>query len=282
MKPISNSRLFSTALFLLSIMVMAKVIWLALSLLFLPNEGVEHSETAKIKPLYYPIKLANSSPKIAAPQSVQTPKKTVGSMSGYTLVALYHASDALVVTVEKSKKTKVLAKGEDIDGFVLNDAGSNYALFTKGGKEFKLLLQGSKKESSSSIRVNTSPTGKKATPQKDTEAIQDNEDGLGKRVSKNLLTSYTKDIEKVWKDIGIAEYKENGAIKGFRVNFVKQGSDFQKLGLEKGDILTSINGQELNSYNAAFSFYKEIDSIENLTLNIKRNNQEMELEYEIQ
>ena len=108
------------------------------------------------------------------------------------------------------------------------------------------------------------------------------DDGETKVVSKGLLSSYTKDIDKVWKDIGIGEHKVNGVLTGFKVNFIKRNSDFEKLGLKRGDILTSINGQELDSYNAAFSFYKEMDSIENLTLSIKRNNQNMELEYEIQ
>ena len=95
------------------------------------------------------------------------------------------------------------------------------------------------------------------------------------------MSSYTKDIDKVWKDIGVGEHRVNGVLDGFKVNFVKRGSDFEKLGLKRGDILTAVNGQELNSYNAAFSFYKEMNNIENLTLSIKRNNQDMELEYEI-
>ncbi|NEW61148.1 hypothetical protein GSY74_07625, partial [Sulfurovum sp. bin170] len=114
-----------------------------------------------------------------------------------------------------------------------------------------------------------------------TKGIVENEDGIGKVVSKGLLSSYTKDIDKVWKDIGIGEHKVNGQLQGFKVNFVKKGSDFEKLDLRRGDILKAVNGQELNSYNAAFSFYKEMESIENLTLSIQRNNQDMELEYEI-
>ena len=101
-------------------------------------------------------------------------------------------------------------------------------------------------------------------------------------MKRGLLSSYTKDVEKIWKDIGISEYKVNGKLGGFKVNFVKRDSDFEKLGLKRGDILKSVNGQELNSYNAAFSFYKEIETVENLTLSIKRDNKDMELEYEIQ
>ncbi|SFV60151.1 General secretion pathway protein C [hydrothermal vent metagenome] len=279
MKNFSDSRLFSTLLFFLIVGVIAKIIWLSVAMLFLPKSGVEHIEVSKTKPLFYRVKLAKQSTKKKAPPKVIKQKPVIGTMNGIKLIALYNASDALVVTVKKAKKTKVLAKGENIDGFILSSAGSDYAIFRKGKKEFKLILKDSKIKNPSSItKAKSSPS----KPKKDlVKGIVKNEDGIGKIVSKGLLSSYTKDIDKVWKDIGIDEYKVKGQLQGFKVNFVKKGSDFEKLDLRRGDILKAVNGQELNSYNAAFSFYKEMESIENLTLSIIRNNQEMELEYEI-
>jgi general secretion pathway protein C len=283
MKNFSNSKLFSSILFFLIVGVIAKVIWLGVSISFLPKSGVEHIEVSKAKPLFYRVKLANQSRKkvVSAPKKV-IKKPTVGTMKNIKLLALYNASDALVVTVEKARKTKVLGKGEDIDGFVLHSAGPDYAIFIKNKKEFKLILIGSAIKNPNAIKVIKSS---KSNPKKEHLGkgnIVENDDGMGKIVPKGLLSSYTKDIDKVWKDIGIDEYKRNGQLQGFKVNFIKRGSDFEKLGLKRGDILKAVNGQELNSYNSAFSFYKEINSIENLTLSIKRNNQDMELEYEFQ
>jgi len=283
MKKNTSSAWISRIIFIVAIMVLVKMIWLAVSFLFLPKSGLEHVEKSSLKPLYYPIKLASSSPTIRQkPKKVIKPVKKVGNMQGYTLLAIYNASDRLVVTISKSNKTKVLAKGEDINGFVLTSAGMDYAIFTKGGKEFELSLKGSKGKSSSHSKASITPHKTVPNAKKEESKIVEADDGTTKVVSKGLLTSYTKNVDKVWKDIGIGDYKVNGKLQGFKVNFIKRGSDFEKLGLRKGDILTAINGQELNSYNAAFGFFKEIDSIENLTLNIKRNNQEMELEYEIQ
>jgi len=277
MKNFSDNKIFSTFLYLLTIIVIAKVIWFVVSLMFLPTEGKEHIEVTKIRNLYYRTKLAN---KLKAIKTVKVVKKapTIGTMKGIKLLALYNSKEILVVTVEKNKKTKVLSKGEDIDGFKLSSAGSDYAIFKKGEKEFKLSLDKGKLKTTSFI---TPATPKKKKPKEEIKGgIIENEDGE-KIVSRGLLSSYTKDIDKVWKDIGIGEHRVNGVLDGFKVNFVKKGSDFEKLGLKRGDILTSVNGQELNSYNAAFSFYKEMNDIENLTLSIKRNNQDMELEYEI-
>jgi general secretion pathway protein C len=283
MKNSSENRLFRTLLFFLIVGVIAKVIWLAISITFLPKSGIEHIEVSKAKALYYRIKLANPSKKIIKKAPVKK-APVIGTMKGIKLIALYNASDALVVTVEKAKKTKVLSrddkKDNSIDGFVLSSAGPNYAIFKKNGKEFKLIIESSKIKNSSYIRVSKSAsTSKEETS--DNSGIVESEDGIGKIVPKGLLSSYTKDINKVWKDIGIGEYKVNGQLQGFKVNFVKKGSDFEKLGLKRGDILKAVNGEELNSYKSAYSFYGEMGSIENLTLSIKRNNQDMELEYEI-
>jgi general secretion pathway protein C len=284
MKNLSDSKLFKTLLFILTILVITKIIWLVVSLLFLPKEGVEHEKITKLKPLYYRIKLARK-PIYVKPKVIKKapPPPPVSSMRGIKLLGLYNASDIIVVTVKKGNKTKTLEKSEDradnIDGFVLTSAGRNYAIFRKNGKDFKLELTKKIKNSNKSyIRVREPETRKHYSKEK---GIRKGDDDTQKIISRNLLTSYTKNIDKIWKDIGIGDYRKNGVLKGFKVNFVKRGSDFAKLGLRKGDILKAINGEELNSYNAAFSFYKDINSIDDLTLTIERNNQEMELEYEI-
>lgn len=274
MKNFTDNRIFSTLLFFLIVALIAKTVWIVVSMLLLPSSGVEQTTVAKSKPLYYRIKLANKSKEIRPVTSIKkTP--TIGTMRGINLLALYSATDTLIVTVEKVGKTKVLAKGEAIDGFILSSAGSSHALFKKGGKEFKLMLKGSKYKESKRVVPTVSVEEPRA-------GITPNDYGTGKVVSRDLLSSYTKDIDKVWRDIGIGEYKVDGKLQGFKINFVKKNSDFAKLDLRRGDILHSVNGQELTSYNAAFSFYKNMEAVENLTLGIKRDNQDMELEYEIQ
>ena len=277
MKQIINTKYFSTAIFFLSIVVLAKLIWLAISLFFLPSSGVEYTQDGKAKALYYRVKLTNAAAVIAPVANNTRAKPVVSSMRGIKLLALYNASDALVVTVAKGSKTTVLGKGEKIDGFTLTSAGPNYAIFTKAEKEFKLSLINVKSSGKSSSR----PRAVVSTEQKsDKEAIV--EEGGVKRIKRDLLTSYTKDVDKIWKDIGISENKMSGKINGFKINFVKKGSDFEKLGLKRGDILMGLNGEELNSYGAAMGFFKDINNIENLTLTVERDGATKEIEYEIQ
>jgi len=245
-------------------------------MIYLPSAGINHNEEVRGKSLYYKIKLSSNK---ATPQK-ESKKILMGSIKDIELLAIYSASDITVVTVKFKGKTKVLSNADSINGFMLESAGNNYAVFSKSGKTYRVDLIKSKSNTKSSIKRASS------------EAFSKERGGSGpvgeiidvgdhKIVDKSLLNHYAKNIDDIYKNIGIADMKKDGKLIGFRISFVKRGSPFSKLGLQRGDIIKSINGQEINSYNAAFNVYKNIGNIENLTLVIIRGKTEMELEYEI-
>jgi general secretion pathway protein C len=277
MKQIISPKLFSSLIFFLSIILLVKIIWITVSLMFLPNSGEEFNPKVKTKALYYRVRLSNDSA-VIAPIIKKRPKKQLSSMRGIKLIALYNALDTLVVTVEKSRKTSVLSKGEEIDGFVLKSAGSDYALFTKNTKEFKLTLSATK-TIGSQITKSQAPKPNRKKTKVSQDIIETN--GI-KVVNRNLLTAYTSNPKKIWKDIGISENKVNGKLNGFKINYVKRGSDFEKLGLKRGDLLTAINAEKLDNIGAVMGLYGDINNIENLTLTVERNGKSEDIEYEIQ
>ena len=278
MKKLINSKYLSTIIFILSIIVIVKIIWIAVSLLFLPTSGEEYQQPNRIKKLYYRVRLTNKTKEIVdAIKPIKNSRMTeVSSMKGYKLLGLYKSKDTIVVTVEKGRKTTVLIKGEEINGFVLTSAGRDYAIFKKSGEEFKLSLTNNTKALSKIAKH--SRTKRPSLKAKSTIV----EDGGVKHIPRTLLTSYTKDMDKIWKDIAIVKHQTNGKLDGYKVNYVKKGSDFEKLGLKRGDILVEINAEPLNSLSAAMNFFKEINSIENLTLTVIRNGKREDIEYEIQ
>jgi general secretion pathway protein C len=238
---------------------------------------VNQAEEVGGKSLYYRVEL--SSNKAPVPKKVD--KQPAGSIKDIELLAIYNASDTTVVTVMHKNKTKVLARGEEINGFTLEGAGSNYATFSKKGKNYRVdLIKGKKGTGSGSIRTVMPATSSDVAAASRTEG-EVTDAGDHKIVDRSLLEHYAKNMDDIYKNIGIAEIKEGSTLKGFKITFVKRGSPFAKLGVRRGDIIKSINGQEINSYNAAFNVYKNIGDVENLTLVIKRGKEEMELEYEI-
>jgi len=279
MKQTISTKHLSTVIFLLSIVATIKLLWIVVSMLFLPNTGEEISQSTKAKKLYYRVRLTNEKQNIVPHTPPKQPTK-VASMKGYKLLGLYNSQKTLVATIAKGQKSEVLSRGEtSSNGFKLISAGSNFVLFKKNGKEFKLSLENTRNSKSNYHTSTHSPKVHRAQSHT-TSKIVEEDDGT-KHIPKSLLTSYTKDMDKIWKDVSLAPHKTNGKTDGFKVNFVKRGSDIEKLGLKRGDILKAVNAEPLN-LGSAMNFFNNINSLDNLTLTVERNGKSEDLEYEIQ
>ncbi|MCO4845067.1 MAG: PDZ domain-containing protein [Sulfurovum sp.] len=260
---------------LLILLLVVKIVWFVVAVLWLPTMGVEHTEEQGGKALYYRVKL---SPSEAPAPTIEKPVETAGSINDIKLLAIYNASDVTVVTVEHKRKTKVLAKGEAINGFVLEGAGSNYATFSKNAKTYKITLIISTKGDTTIKNAKPSPVSVSSASKVEGDVI---DAGDHKIIDRSLLDHYAKNMDDIYKNIGIKEIKKGNALEGFSISFIRKGSPFAKLGVKRGDVIKAINGQKIDSYNAAFGVYKNISNIDNLTLVIERGKEEMELEYEV-
>ncbi len=268
----------------LSLMLLVKLGWFVVEMTLLSAQGVDYQKPSKAKALYYRTRFATQ--KLKQKHVVEV--KPLSDIHSFDLLALYRSKDLVVITISKKGKTSVLVKGDKIDGYVLDNATAKEAIFSRSGKNYRLKLLESSRDPQAKSSVKYLPAKtKKPEKQNTSDEIDDapigevtDADGL-MVVDRTLLEHYSKNMKNIWKNIGIKELKEDGRIIGFKVNFVKRESDFAKLGLRRGDVIKSINGQELNSYSSAFDIYKNVDTMDSLTLKVKRGKEEMELEYEI-
>lgn len=261
---------------LLILVLIVKMVWFFVEVLWLPTIGVEHTQELGGKALYYRVKLSPN--EAAAPTTTKKPVQTAGSINDIKLLAIYNASDVTVVTVEHKGKTKVLAKGESINGFVLEGAGSNYATFSKNAKTYQINLIVSTKGEGSITSAKPSSALGSSEKKVEGEVV---DAGDHKIIDRSLVDHYAKNMGDLEKNIGVKEIKKGKDLTGFSIAFIRKGSPFAKLGVKRGDVIKAINGQKIDSYNAAFDVYKNISNIDNLTLVIQRGKEEMELEYEV-
>jgi len=280
MKHLFSSEIFKKILALLVILLMIKTLWFVVEVLWLPAQGVDNEVEKRPKSLYYRVKLT---PNQAAAPVINTKPKSVrtGNMKDIKLLAIYSDSEVTIVTVSYKGKTKVLSRGEDINGFILEGGGLDYATFSKNAKSYKVMLftpKSSGKTSSISAVVNT-PKIEKPNSSEVVGEVTDM--GDHKVIDRSLLDHYANNMDDIYKNIGITEVKNGRNLEGFRLTFVRKDSPFAKLGVRRDDVIQEINGQPITSYNAAFEVYKNIKNVENLSLKIKRGKEEMELEYEI-
>lgn len=277
MKQIFKPQMIKYMWMVLLTALIIKAIWFVIALVFLPTSSIEHIEEQGGKPLYYRVKL---SPNKAPPPPV-TKKPTVvtgGDIKDIKLLAIYNASDMTIVTVEFGGKTRVLSKGDKVKGFALQSATKDWAIFSKQRKTYKITLAKSKNSDKMITPVTKVATPKTKSTKPEGEIV---DGGKLKIIDKSLIEHFASNLNEVNKNIGIRTIKGADGKIGFGISFIRRGSPFAKLGVRRGDIIKSVNGQKIDSYNAAFGVYKNIANITNLSMVIERNKEEMELEYEV-
>lgn len=275
MKHLFNPEVVKWLWRVLIILFIIKILWFTLSLLWLPTSGISYVQEKGGKALYYRVKL---SPNTAPDPTVKKTEPVMeGSIKDIKLLAVYHTSEITVVTVEHKNKTKVLGRGDEINGFTLEGAGRNYATFSKNVKTYKIPLVITTK-GGTSIQSSSSSVQDASSSQVEGEVV---DAGDHKIIDKSLISHYAKNLDDIYKNIGINEIRNGSNLEGFSISFIRKGSPFEKLGLQRGDVIQTVNGQKIDSEKAAFDVYREIENIENLTLVIKRGKEEMELEYEV-
>ena len=265
---LSNSYLLGVVTKLLILLALAKIIALGVWW-YLPSEGVELNVKENYQPKYQRVDCKNMLNTTALKSSVVQKTDTSASIgiTNMLLKGLYGNSEkgyVIVALKANVKKTSIVGVGENFSGYKLKHIMIDSAIFEKGSKEYVLSLEKPKKQSSSISRV-----------------VKEVESGEMTPVSRNDISYYSKNPKEIWKDISIREVKRGNKITGFKIHRVKKGSKFEALGLKKNDILLRANNIELKSYRDALELYKNIDKIDTMQIVIMRNNQEMELVYEI-
>ncbi len=73
----------------------------------------------------------------------------------------------------------------------------------------------------------------------------------------------------------------HGKTVGFRLDVVKPGGPFARLGMQSGDVISSINGLDISSPERAREIYAELKSAIHVALGIERNGQRITTGYDI-
>ncbi|WP_072682459.1 site-2 protease family protein [Arcobacter sp. LA11] len=241
--------------------------------LLLPKNGIEFLDNSNISLPYQKYDGFYSNVKMNTPKIDKKIKvKTIETLSKYQLKAVYSTSNNggwAIIQEKSSNKSTILEQYEKFNGYTLTKLYKKYIVFEKNLEEFKIELPLDKK---------VAYEFKNETPQGN-ENIIVNEDTI--KVKRNYLNSYVNNLDKVWKDIAIKDIRKAGKIDGFKIDKVNKNSVFGKLGLKQNDVIKGINGNKINSYADAFKIYNEINKLEYLTIEVLRNNEIVELDYEI-
>jgi general secretion pathway protein C len=267
---LSNSKLILVFTQLLILLVIAKSIALGLWW-YLPSDGVELSLKENYQPKYQRVNFKNMISSSKTKEANQVKQRTGSgiSITNMVLKGLYGKDEkgfVIVAMKSNAKKTSIIEVGEDFGGYTLKSIFITSAKFHKNGSDFILSLEKIKNPSTV-----TEVRSKRSNSNRPIEA----------KVNRKDIEFYAKNPKQIWKDISIQEVKDGKKIKGFKVTKIGKNTRFAELGLKKGDLIIKANNVRLQSYSEALEIYKNIDKLDTIQIVVMRNNQEVELVYEI-
>jgi len=298
MNSVSKKSMMSIVSKLLILVILAKVATLSL-LYFLPSSGVDKNEQKSYAPEYKRYnftKIVQKEKKRVVKQKKKEPVKKVEvvpssdvnelkEIATLVLKGLYGSKKSSFVFVSKKSKPKVvkmLKIGESFEGYKLVRVEGNIAVFNLNSKEY--VLRFGKVDVSKYKNSADNKTSKKVSKRDKKEKINSKkpikrEDAA--TVGRSEIQYYAKNFKQIWKDISIIPLKKKGKIVGFKVTRIKKNTPFARLGLKVGDVIIRANNIELTSYKDALKLYEKIDDLNAIEIVVLRNNEEVELVYEI-
>ncbi|HKY71847.1 MAG TPA: hypothetical protein VJL88_07990 [Nitrospira sp.] len=73
----------------------------------------------------------------------------------------------------------------------------------------------------------------------------------------------------------------NGAMTGFRLDYIAKSSFYEKIGLQYGDVLKQVNGIEIKDPGTMLSLFQQLRNENTVKLDILRNNQRTTMMFDI-
>jgi len=100
-------------------------------------------------------------------------------------------------------------------------------------------------------------------------------------VSGDKLTDVVSNINQYVGQVFAYQHRENGKPAGFKIRHIKEGNDFEKMGIEDGDIIKKVNGLEINALSDVLTSVYKLSDETSFQMEVTRDNQTKTLNYQL-
>jgi general secretion pathway protein C len=124
------------------------------------------------------------------------------------------------------------------------------------------------------------PVGPPAAPGPGAEGIRklaDNRYEIDKQVIEGALTN----LNTLATQARLVPSFKNGVANGFKLFQIQPGSLYSSIGIENGDVITRINGYEVNSPDKALEVYQKLRESAHVSIELERGGQAIKKDYNI-
>ncbi|MEY4704140.1 MAG: hypothetical protein RL042_336 [Nitrospirota bacterium] len=141
----------------------------------------------------------------------------------------------------------------------------------QGDQQELLELAASQSEKSLSAAAGTAGPAVAPAPGSPVRTVLDRKD----------VEQATGDLPKLLSQARAVPYLVNGAINGFRLDFVAPSSFYAKIGLQYGDVLQQVNGVAISDPGTMLTLFQQLRNEKQVKLDVLRNNQRTAMTFDI-
>lgn len=89
------------------------------------------------------------------------------------------------------------------------------------------------------------------------------------------------DLPKLLSQARAVPYMVNGAMNGFRLDYIAPSSFYEKIGLKYGDVLQQVNGVDIRDPGTMLTLFQQLRNERSVKLDVLRNNQRTAMTFDI-
>ncbi len=170
-------------------------------------------------------------------------------------------------------QSKVLRVGSQVGSYRVTAIERNYIVLSKGENKIAVGFRFGP-EQAPQTSSGTAPSQTLPTPQasRSLQAV----------LPRGELERITADPGIMFRMIRLVPFVQDGRTRGFLFEWVEQGSIFDRAGIRPGDVLLSINNQEIRSGEDAFRILQVLRNESSIKLNLQRGNELIELSLRVE
>ncbi len=178
-----------------------------------------------------------------------------------------------VIENTQTRQQNLYRVGDPVQNATLKMILRSEVVLTHNGRDEKLAMEKLQQGSGSVSRsANRGPTARQPGGVR-TQRIS---------LRRNLINDAMQDVSKLMTEIKISPHLgEDGQPSGLAVSNIKPNSIFRRMGLRNGDVLKSVDGQDIRSVDDALKLYESMKSADSLSVQIQRRGRDRNIEYNI-
>jgi general secretion pathway protein C len=131
------------------------------------------------------------------------------------------------------------------------------------------------------------PTGKPPSMPGSVASATDYSKGVKKtgeyeyQIDKSMLDEQLQDLTKLGMEARVVPNYKDGKYEGFRLVGIRPDSLYRYIGIESGDVIKRINGQEIDTPNKALELFEKLKTSSAINLDVERRGKPVTLNYSI-